>query len=350
MPDQSQPPLIGLTLGDPTGVGPEVVAKALLHDSIYERLRPVAIGSASALERILHICGIDLAVRTIGDVDQARFERGTIDTLDIWNQDHSDLPFKEVTAAGGEAAVTAVIEAVKLCAAGRLDAMATSPLHKLAMKMAGYDYPGHTEIVQEFSGARTSRMMLVAGKLRVIHVSTHVGLAEAVTLVQTDRIVEVIEIFRQALQDMGIESPQIAVAGLNPHAEPGNLFGMEDSAQVEPAVQRARSDGIDALGPMPPDTVFARAAQGEYDGVVAMYHDQGHIAVKMLGIHNGVNVTLGTPVIRTSVDHGTAYGRAGDDRAEETSMLNATLLAADMVLARRRRQVVAAAPAAAGTG
>ncbi len=192
MSDRTQPPLIGLTLGDPTGVGPEVVAKAMLHDSLHARLRPVAIGSASALERIIEICGLDLAVRTIGDVRQARFEPGTIDTLDIWNQDHRELPFKQVTAAGGEAAVTAVIEAVKLCAAGRLDAMATSPLHKLAMKMAGYDYPGHTEIVQEFSGAKTSRMMLVAGKLRVIHVSTHVGLAEAVTLVKTDRIVEVI--------------------------------------------------------------------------------------------------------------------------------------------------------------
>ena len=346
MPDQMQPPLIGLTLGDPTGVGPEVVAKALQHDVIYERLRPVAIGSASALERIIAICGLNMTVRKISRLDQARFERGVIDTLDLWHQDHSELPFKAVTAPGGEAAVTAVIEAVKRCAAGELDAMATSPLHKLAMKMAGYDYPGHTEIVQEFSGAETSRMMLVAGKLRVIHVSTHVGLAEAVTLVQTGRIVEVIQIFRQALQDMGIDSPQIAVAGLNPHAEPGNLFGMEDSAQVEPAVKQAQAMGIDAIGPMPPDTVFARAAQGEYDGVVAMYHDQGHIAVKMLGIHNGVNVTLGTPVIRTSVDHGTAYGRAGDNRAEETSMLNATLLAAEMVSARRRR---AAAPSAAAT-
>ena len=349
MSDQSQTPLIGLTLGDPTGVGPEVVAKALLHDSIYGRLRPIAIGSASALERIIGICGLELAVRTIEDVGQARFERGVIDTLDLWRQDHGNLPFKEVTAAGGEAAVTAVVEAVKLCAAGRLDAMATSPLHKLAMKMAGYDYPGHTEIVQEFSGAATSRMMLVAGKLRVIHVSTHVGLAEAVTLVKTDRILEVVEIFQQALQDMGIESPLIAVAGLNPHAEPGNLFGMEDSEQVEPAVERARAMGVNAIGPMPPDTVFARASHGEYDGVVAMYHDQGHIAVKMLGIHNGVNVTLGTPVIRTSVDHGTAYGRAGDNRAEETSMLNATLLAADMVLARRRRQELAAT-AGASTG
>ncbi len=350
MPDRTQAPLIGLTLGDPTGVGPEVVAKALLHDAVYERLRPVAIGSASALERIIGICGLDLAVRPIENVDLARFERGVIDTLDLWHQDHSDLPFKEVTAAGGEAAVTAVIEAVKLCADGKLDAMATSPLHKLAMKMAGYDYPGHTEIVQEFSGAKTSRMMLVAGKLRVIHVSTHVGLAEAVTLVQTERIVEVVQIFEQALQDMGIDSPNIAVAGLNPHAEPGNLFGVEDSEQVEPAVERAQALGVDAIGPMPPDTVFARASHGEYDGVVAMYHDQGHIAVKMLGIHNGVNVTLGTPVIRTSVDHGTAYGRAGDNRAEETSMLNATLLAAEMVVARRRRQASLAASGAVRAG
>ena len=286
-------PLIGLTLGDPTGVGPEVVAKSLVHRPIYDRLRPVAIGSASALERIIDICGLEQSVRRVSDLSQARHEYGVIDTLDLWDVDHSQLPFKGVTAAGGEAAVTAVVEAVKLCAAARLDAMATSPLHKLAMKMAGYDYPGHTEIVQEFSGAAASRMMLVAGKLRVIHVSTHVGLAEAVTLVKTDRIVSVIEIFQRALEDLGIARPKIAVAGLNPHAEPGNLFGIEDSAEVEPAVDRAVAMGIDAIGPMPPDTVFARGAGGEYDGVVAMYHDQGHIAVKMLGIHNGINVTLG---------------------------------------------------------
>ena len=339
MRKQADAPLIGLTLGDPTGVGPEVVAKALGHRKLYERVRPLAIGSASALKRIIAICGLEMSVRPIHDVADCRFEFGKIDTLDLWDEDHSELPFKMETAEGGRAAVTAVIEAVMLCAAGRMDAMATSPLHKLAMKMAGFEYPGHTEIVQEFSGAKTSRMMLVAGKLRVIHVSTHVGLAEAVTLVRTDRIVEVIEIFNRALEDMGIQDPLIAVAGLNPHAEPGNLFGIEDSAEVEPAVARVQAMGIRAIGPMPPDTVFARAAGGEYDGVVAMYHDQGHIAVKMLGIHNGVNVTLGTPVIRTSVDHGTAYGRAGDNRAEETSMLNATLLAADMVVARRARQV-----------
>lgn len=326
-----------MTLGDPTGVGPEVVAKTMARPEIYDVLRPVAIGSSSALRRIIEICNIDLDVNKIVSMADARVEMGVIDVLDPWDIDHSRLPFKEVTAAGGEAAVVAVIEAVKLAHSGVIDALATGPLHKLAMKMAGYDYPGHTEIVQEFSNSQTSRMMLVAGKLRVIHVSTHVGVKEAVTLVEKDRIIGVIKIFHEALQDMGIDDPLIAVAGLNPHAEPGNLFGTEDSAEVSPAVEEAVSLGMQVVGPMPPDTVFSRAASGEFHGVVAMYHDQGHIPVKMLGIHEGVNVTLGTSVIRTSVDHGTAYGRAGDNRAEETSMHSATLLAAEMVLARRKR-------------
>lgn len=334
-------PIIGMTLGDPTGVGPEVVAKTLTHREIYERCRPLAIGSLSALRRIIQICKLDLDVRKVTRVSDAAYEFGIVDVLDLWNADHSRLPFKEATAEGGAAAANAVIEAVKMAYSGDLDGIATAPLHKVAMKMAGFDYPGHTEIVGEFSDSPDPRMMLVAGKLRVIHVSTHVGLAEAVQLVKTPRVLEAIGILNRALIDLGIEEPKIAVPGLNPHAEIGNLFGEEDSEEIAPAVQQARALGIDAIGPLPPDTVFARAAAGEYDGVVAMYHDQGHIPVKMLGIHEGVNVTLNTNVIRASVDHGTAYGRAGENRADETSMRLSTLVAIDMVNARRARQLKA---------
>ena len=334
-------PLIGLTLGDPTGVGPEVVAKTLTHREIYEKCRPLAIGSSSALQRIINICGLGQQVRNVDSVEDATFEFGVIDVLDPWGVDHSDLIFKEPTAEGGAAAATAVIEAVKLAYAGKIDGLATAPLHKVAMKMAGFDYPGHTEIVGEFSESPDPRMMLVAGSLRVIHVSTHVSLREAVDLVKTPRILEAIEILHQALQDLGIEKPTIAVAGLNPHAEVGDHFGPEDSHEVAPAVEQACAAGIDAQGPLPPDTVFSRAAGGEYDGVVAMYHDQGHIPVKMLGIHEGVNVTLNTNVIRASVDHGTAYGRAGDNRADETSMRLSMLVAIDMINARRARESAA---------
>jgi 4-hydroxythreonine-4-phosphate dehydrogenase len=337
----SELPMIGVTLGDPTGVGPEVVAKALAHREIYEKCRPLAIGSSSALRRIIEICGLDQEVRNVERVGDAEFEFGVIDVLDLWNVDHSELPFKEPTAEGGAAAATAVIEAVKLAYSGETDGLATAPLHKVAMKMAGFDYPGHTEIVGEFSESLDPRMMLVAGKLRVIHVSTHVGLGEAVELVKTPRVLEAIIILHRALLDLGIDEPKIAVPGLNPHAEVGNLFGAEDSEEIAPAVEQAREQGINAIGPLPPDTVFARAAAGEYDGVVAMYHDQGHIPVKMLGIHEGVNITLNTNVIRASVDHGTAYGRAGEGRAEETSMRLSILVAVDMINARRIRQVEA---------
>ncbi len=332
-------PLIGVTLGDPTGVGPEVVAKALTHREIHQKCRPLAIGSASALRRIIEICELDQEVRHVERVSDAEFEFGVIDVLDRWNVDHSELPFKEPTAEGGAAAVAAVIEAVKLAYAGEIDGLATAPLHKVAMKMAGFDYPGHTEIVGEFSESPDPRMMLVAGKLRVIHVSTHVGLGEAVQLVKTARVLEAIGILHRALLDLGIDEPKIAVPGLNPHAEVGNLFGFEDSEEIAPAIEQARAQGINAIGPLPPDTVFARAAAGDYEGVVAMYHDQGHIPVKMLGIHEGVNVTLNTNVIRASVDHGTAYGRAGEGRAEETSMRLSILLVVDMIKARQAREV-----------
>ncbi len=329
-------PVVGITLGDPTGIGPEIVAKALLRDDIHMCSRPLAIGSRSALDRIIDICGLDLSTRRIDRVSDSRFERGVIDVYDIWGVDHSELPFKRPTAEGGEAAVTAVIEAVKLAWAGDLDAMATAPLHKLAMKMAGYDFPGHTEIIGQYTDSPNPKMMLVAGKLRVVHVSTHVGLREAVDLVKTERVLEAIEVCNDALRAIGIENPHIAVAGLNPHAEPGDLFGTEDGHQIAPAVEQARSNGLNVEGPLPPDTAFARTRDGVFDGAVAMYHDQGHIAVKMLGFHHGINVTVNTPVVRTSVDHGTAYGRAGECRASEESMAASISLAAEMVETKRK--------------
>ena len=336
-------PLIGMTLGDPTGVGPEVVAKALLRPELYEKCRPVAIGSHSALRRIIDLCGLDLVARRIQNVAEASFQMGVADVLDIWGKDHSRLPFKRPTAEGGEAAGVAVVEAIRLAMAGEIDAISTAPLHKLALKMAGIDFPGHTEMVGHYTGSPNPRMMLVAGNLRVVHVSTHVGLRQACDLVKRDRVLDAIRVCHEALRALGVEKPHIGVAGLNPHAEPGDLFGPEESREIAPAVESARGGGINAEGPLPPDTVFARTKDGAFDGAVAMYHDQGHIAVKMLGIHHGVNVTVNTPVIRTSVDHGTAYGRAGDCRADEESMFRAITLAAEMVENRRRARAAAKA-------
>lgn len=329
-------PVIGITLGDPTGIGPEIVAKSLLRAEVYQACRPLAIGSQSALDRMIKTCGLDLTHRRIDRVSESKFEPGSIDVYDEWGVDHSETPFKHPIAAGGEAAVTAVIKAVELAMAGDIDAMATAPLHKLAMKMAGYDFPGHTEIIGQYSNSPNPRMMLVAGDLRVVHVSTHVGLKDAVLLVKCERVLEAIEVCNNALLAIGIENPHIGVAGLNPHAEPGDMFGPEDSHEIAPAVEQALTLGINVEGPLPPDSVFARTRDGAFDGAVAMYHDQGHIAVKMLGFHHGINVTVNTPVIRTSVDHGTAYGRAGECRASDESMAASILLAADMVNTRRR--------------
>ncbi len=336
----SDRPIIGITLGDPTGIGPEIVAKSLLRSEVYDECRPLAIGSQSALDRIIQICGLDLTSRRIDRVAESKFEPGSIEVYDVWGTDHTELPFKRPTAEGGEAAVTAVIKAVELAMAGDIDAMATAPLHKLAMKMAGYDFPGHTEIVGQYSNSPSPRMMLVAGNLRVVHVSTHVGLRDAVDLVERERVLEAIEVCHNALLAVGLDSPHIAVAGLNPHAEPGGMFGPQEEHEITPAVEQARARGIKVEGPLPPDTVFARTRDGDFDGAVAMYHDQGHIAVKMLGFHHGINVTVNTPVIRTSVDHGTAYGRAGEGRASDESMTASVLLAAEMVKTKRRLESV----------
>lgn len=328
-------PLIAITLGDPSGIGPEVVLKALTHAEVFQTCRPLVIGD----ERILQRAGAELdqfraRFETVGTPAAAAYRPGSIALIDLRNADPAACPTGEVCAASGRAAVEYVCSACDLAMAGQVDALVTAPLNKEAMNLAGFAYAGHTELLAERTGAKKVTMLLTGGQLRVVHVSTHVSLEEAVRRVTRARVSEVIDLANSACLALGIPRPRIGVAGLNPHASEEGLFGNQEALEIQPAVQAARARGLEVSGPLPPDTIFLRAARGQFDIVVAMYHDQGHIPMKLLAFDSGVNVSLGLPIIRTSVDHGTAFDIAGSGRASEASLLAAIEVAVQMVKAR----------------
>ncbi len=328
-------PVVGITMGDAAGIGPEVTVKALNDPAIYEICRPVVIGDAKILDRAIQLVAIDLEVRRIDAVDEASFTYGSVDCYDL-DLLPADLPFGQVSAQAGDAAYQFVAKAIELAMRGEIDAICTAPLNKEALHKGGHVYPGHTEILAELTGTQDFAMMLTAKNLRVLHVTTHVGLIDAIESITPDKVYRVIRLGFDTLSKAGIESAKIGVCGINPHAGEHGLFGRgEDDAKVAPAVQRARSEGIDVEGPLPADTLFFRAGRGDFDAVVAMYHDQGHGPVKVLGLESGVNITLGLPIIRTSVDHGTAFDIAGRGIADAESMKEAIRQAA--LLAPRRQ-------------
>jgi len=323
-------PVVGITMGDAAGIGPEVVVKALTVKKTCDQCRPLVIGDGGIMERAASIAKAPVTVRRIGRVAEAHFAYGTLDVLDLRNLPF-DLPFSRVDGRAGRAAYEYVEKAVRLAMDGELDAIATAPLNKEALKAGGCSLPGHTEILAELSGTRDFSMMLLSKRLKVIHVSTHVSLRQACDLVRKDRVFRVIALADAAMRDLGIASPRVAVAGLNPHAGEAGLFGAEEAEEILPAIGKARALGIDAQGPVPPDTVFFRAARRrEFDIVVVMYHDQGHIPLKLEGFEEGVNVTVGLPFVRTSVDHGTAFDIAGTGTADSRSMTAAIRTAATM--------------------
>jgi 4-hydroxythreonine-4-phosphate dehydrogenase len=331
-------PIIGITMGDAAGVGPEIIVKALREKRIFTLCRPLIIGDKGIMERAARIVKATVTVRGIGNVAEARFVCGTLDVLDLKNLP-VDLPFAKVDARAGRAASEYVERAIKLAMKGELDAIATAPLNKEALALGGCSFPGHTEILSALSGTAEYAMMLVSKTLRVIHVSTHVSLRGACDLVKKDRVLRIIKLADATVRDFGIAAPRVAVAGLNPHAGEGGLFGTEEVEEIIPAVAEARASGIDAVGPVSPDTVFYRAAvKQDFDIIVVMYHDQGHIPLKLLGFADGVNVTVGLPFIRTSVDHGTAFDVAGKGTADSSSMTEAIRTAAAMARSKRRRQ------------
>jgi 4-hydroxythreonine-4-phosphate dehydrogenase len=324
-------PIIAITMGDPAGVGPEVTVKALAREEVWGCCRPLVVGDVGVLDRAAALVGASLAPRAITDVAQARFEPAAPDVYDLGDVDLSGLQPATVSATAGRAAVAYVEQAMGLALGGQVDAIATGPINKAALGAAGCPHIGHTELLAELTGAERVTTMLATPGLRVVHVTRHLPLREVAAHVTRARVLETVRLTDAGLRAMGVPQPRLAVAALNPHGGDGGLIGREEIEEIGPAVAAARAQGIDAYGPIPADAVFFRAIRGEFDVVVAMYHDQGHIPIKTHGFERSVTVTLGLPIVRTSVDHGTAFDIAWQGIAHEESMVEAILLAARLV-------------------
>jgi 4-phospho-D-threonate 3-dehydrogenase / 4-phospho-D-erythronate 3-dehydrogenase len=323
-------PIIGITMGDGAGVGPEIIMKALADKDIYTSCAPFVIGDAKLLERAGKIVDSTLRVRTIQSPAEAAFEYGMVDCVDL-NLLPEDLPFGHVSAEAGNAAFRYLERAIQLANEGQIDAICTAPLNKEALHKAGHIYPGHTEILAELTNTDNFSMMLSAPNLKVIHVTTHIGIIDAIKKINPERVYDVIKLAHDTLKKAGYEDPKIAVCGINPHAGENGLFGYgEEAEKIVPAVEKAQVEGVNVVGPLPADTLFFRAGRGDFDIVVAMYHDQGHGPIKVLGLEAGVNITVGLPIIRTSVDHGTAFDIAGKGIVNELSLKEALRQAVDL--------------------
>ncbi|MEK4298708.1 4-hydroxythreonine-4-phosphate dehydrogenase PdxA [Oceanobacillus sp. FSL W8-0428] len=320
-----QKPIIGITMGDAAGVGPEIIVKALNHEEIYKNCRPIVIGDKEILERVLPIVESKQKIHSVEGPEQAIFSYGTIDVIDL-NLLSADLPFGKVSADAGNAAYQYLAKAVELAKEKRINSICTAPLNKEALHKGGHMYPGHTEILAELTDTEDFSMMLTTPNLRVIHLTTHMGLIKAIESITPERTYKVVKLAYDTLRNAGMENPRIAVCGINPHAGENGLFGNgEEEEKLEPGIQRAQKEGIDVTGPLPADTLFFRAGRGDFDMVVACYHDQGHAPIKVMGIEEGVNITVGLKggIVRTSVDHGTAFDIAGKNIADEKSMIAA---------------------------
>lgn len=326
-------PILAVTLGDPTGTGPELIVKALAQPSVRAFCRPVVVGDARVLREAAAIVGVSPKISAIPHAAAAADSADEISVIDLANVP-GGLVRGRINAAGGQAAYECICRAVELTKAGETHAVVTSAINKAALHAAGHRFGGHTELLAGLCGNPKVTMMLAAGKLRVCHVSTHVSLAEAILRVRPERIVSVIKIAREGMRDLGVAEPHIAVAGLNPHAGEGGLFGDEEIKYIAPAIEQAKALGFRASGPYAGDTVFYRTHQGQFDCAIAMYHDQGHVAAKMLGIWQGVNITLGLPIIRTSVEHGTDFDNAGKGTGDPRSLVCALQHAALMASTR----------------
>jgi len=340
----SHTPVLGITMGDPAGVGPEITVKALSRADVTSCCRPVVIGDRSVMAATLALLRSPVHLHPVKSVAECRFSPDTIECLDLGNVDASRLPRGTVSVEAGRAAYAFIETGVELCQSGKIDGLVTAPVNKEALAAAGLPHSGHTEILAKLSGTTDFAMLLMGKELKVIHVTTHVALRRVPDLVTRDRVLRVIRLAQQTMDFLGVARPRIAVCGLNPHAGEDGLFGDEEKTRIIPAVEEARRAGLDVHGPLPADTLFSRARGGEFDIVVAMYHDQGHVPVKTLGFTydeaagtwtglSGVNVTVGLPFLRVSVDHGTAFDRAWKGIANPESMVEALDVAVRMLAA-----------------
>ena len=327
---EMEKPAIAITMGDPCGIGPEVVVKALADPRVYDSCRPMVIGNTYAMNQAVKATGLPLAIRETDDPTCAGEDPTTVDVVDIHNLNPEDITVGQLSVPCGKASMEWVTKAGELALAGIVDGIATAPLNKEAAAMAGYESIGHTELLQELSGARIVPTMLMAKNLRVVHLTTHRSLRVACDYVKKDRILDFLQLTHDSFVKWGFPNPRIAAAGLNPHNSDGGLLGNEEADEIAPAVAAARERGLDAVGPIPADSVFHQAIQGRYDVVLAMFHDQGHIPVKVYGFEESVTANLGLPFVRTSVDHGTAFDIAGQGIAQHVSMLESIRLAVEL--------------------
>lgn len=342
-------PIIAITMGDPASIGPEIALKALEHEEVYDWCRPLIVGDAGTLEHFKSVLNLEIAVNPVDEVARAGFRKGIADVYDLKNVKLDALKLGEISAMAGNASFEAIVKAIDLAMNEQVQATVTGPINKKSINEAGHLFSGHTEIYAHYTATKKYAMLLVEEGFRVIHVSTHVSLREACDRATKERVLEVIKLMHQGLEQLGVKGKKIGVAGLNPHAGDSGLFGFEEEQEIIPAIQEARRQGYDVEGPEPGDTMFAKAVTGYYDGCVAMYHDQGHIPFKLAGFKwnnktkvmdsvKGVNITLGLPIIRTSVDHGTAFDIAGRNIASPDAMLLAIRHAVQLTRNRKNSQ------------
>src|SRR3954471_11647053 len=323
-------PTLALTLGDPAGIGPEIMAKALAEGSAYDRLVPAVVGDHGVLAQVIEGCGLDLELRRIEHPSEARGERGTVDLIDLDNV--GDVRFGEIDADQGRACLEWIERACTLAREGAVEGLVTGPINKEAAKAGGLRFPGHTELLADLLGADPDDVytMFVVGRLRIFFLTRHLSLRDAIDALEEQKVLNGILRVNELLGDLGVSEPRVALAALNPHAGEGGMMGDEEIRVLRPAVERARSEGIDVAGPVPADAVFHQGHEGRFDGVIALYHDQGYIASKTLDFFGTVSATLGLPVIRTSVDHGTAFDLAGRFEADARGQVNALRVAAEL--------------------
>jgi 4-hydroxythreonine-4-phosphate dehydrogenase len=325
-------PLVAITMGDAAGIGPEIIAKALRSRLIYRLCRPVVIGDPATLQQNLALINSSAVLHEIRKPAESLDRPGTIDVLSPAALDQREVKVGQVCAACGKAAVQYLLEGARLAAGGEIDALVTAPLNKEATRLAGYGELGHLEFLARFTQVADCATMLCSGPLRVVHLTTHYSLKDALAAITADRILAKLKLTQVCFRGWGQSQPVIAVAALNPHGGEGGILGDEEAREIVPATESARKAGIDCRGPFPADSIFLRAIAGEFDAVLALYHDQGHIPIKIYGFEKSVSVALGLPFIRTSVDHGTAFDIAGRGMAQSASLLEAIKMAVRLSL------------------
>lgn len=321
--------IIAIPMGDAAGIGPEITVKSLAKEEIYSMCKPLVVGDAKIIRKAIEVTGVDLEINIVTTPTEGSYEYGVIDIIDLNNINIEQFKVGEVSAQNGQAAFEFIKKSVELAMTGEVKALATTPINKESLKAANVPYIGHTEMLEDLGGAPDPLTMFQVNGMRIFFLTRHLSVADAIKQMTKERVRDYLNRCDQALKRLGVESRKLAVAGLNPHAGEGGLFGMEEVNEIKPGVELAKVDGIDAYGPVPADSVFFQALNGKYDAVLSLYHDQGHIAAKMTDFHRTISITNGLPFLRTSVDHGTAFDIAWNNIASEVSMYECIKLAAE---------------------